>query len=251
MGESNRVAAVVTGALGGIGSALCRAFREEGYVVVGIDRSSGEPDADHHFHFDIAGLKDGEQNAERGCQQLQEILHGRLTVLVNNAAIQIVKPVAELAASDWDATLNTNLLAPFFLIQRFLPELRAARGSVVNIASIHANVTKAEFAAYATSKGALVSMTKALAIELAPEVRVNAIIPAATDTPMLRAGFADNPGGLAVLGSYHPLRRIARADEVAGVATFLASDKASFISGAALNVDGGIGACLHDPVVAR
>ena len=142
-------------------------------------------------------------------------------------------------------------MAPFWLTQKFLPFLKANNGSVINIASIHATVTKQKFTAYATSKGALVSMTRALVIELAPDVRVNAIIPAATDTPMLRAGFGDDLEGLNVLGEYHPLRRIARAEEVAQVALFLVSAQASFMTGAAINVDGGIGACLHDPVVAR
>jgi NAD(P)-dependent dehydrogenase (short-subunit alcohol dehydrogenase family) len=117
----------------------------------------------------------------------------------------------------------------------------------VNIASIHATVTKPEFALYATSKGALIALTRSLAIELAPDVRVNAVIPAATDTPMLRDGFGDNVDGLPVLGDYHPLGRIAQPEEVAQVALFLAAPQASFVTGAMVNVDGGIGVCLHDP----
>ncbi len=148
-------------------------------------------------------------------------------------------------------TLNTNLLAPFWLIKRSLPMLRAAKGSIVNITSIHAALTKREFTVYATSKGAMVSLTRALAIELAPDVRVNAVIPAATDTPMLRDGFRDNLKGLRELGDYHPLGRIAQPEEIAQVVFYLAGPHASFITGTAINVDGGIGASLHDPVVAR
>lgn len=247
----SRKTALITGALGGIGQSLCQAFRNGGYEVIGVDRAASPTDSAGVLGFDIAGLKRREPDAVGGCERVRTLLDGKLDVIVNNAAVQVVKPVDELTSVDWDLTLDTNLLAPFFLVQEFLPELRHARGSVVNIASIHASVTKSQFTAYATSKGALVSMTRALAIELAPEIRVNAIIPAATDTPMLRAGFENNPAGLQALGLYHPLGRIADPAEIASVALFLASPAASFVTGSAINVDGGIGACLHDPVVAR
>jgi NAD(P)-dependent dehydrogenase (short-subunit alcohol dehydrogenase family) len=119
---------------------------------------------------------------------------------------------------------------------------------VVNVASIHAEVTKAGFAAYSTTKGALVALTRALALELAPAVRVNAILPAATDTAMLRAGFAGNQDGFAALDACHPLGRIARPDEIAALAAFLGSSQSGFLTGEAIRVDGGIGAVLHDPV---
>jgi NAD(P)-dependent dehydrogenase (short-subunit alcohol dehydrogenase family) len=125
--------------------------------------------------------------------------------------------------------------------------LREAKGSVVNIASIHAMATKSEFSLYATSKGALVTLTKALAIEIAPDVRINTVLPAATDTPMLHAGFSENEKNFETLVEYHPLGRIAKPEEVARIALFLASPQASFMTGAAVNVDGGISACLHDP----
>ena len=133
------------------------------------------------------------------------------------------------------------------MTQRLLPMLRAARGSVVNIVSIHARLTKAGFSLYAATKGGLEALTRALALELAPEVRVNAVAPAATDTPMLRAGFGKDVRGLRRLGEYHPLGRIATPQEVAQAALWLASDKASFVTGAVLDVDGGMGALLHDP----
>jgi NAD(P)-dependent dehydrogenase (short-subunit alcohol dehydrogenase family) len=203
------------------------------------------------LNFDISGLGNGDTACESFYQQVEELAQGRLNALVNNAAIQIVKPIEAITKYDWSETLDTNLLAPFWLIQRFLPLLRATKGCVVNIASVHAMVTKAEFTVYATSKGALVALTRAMSIELAPHVRVNAVIPAATDTPMLRDGFGDNLEGLEVLGDYHPLKRIARPEEVAQIVLFLAGPQASFMTGAAVSVDGGIGACLHDPVVAR
>jgi len=247
----NKPTALVTGAYGGIGKSICEAFFEAGYRVIGVDRKDTGELPYEVLRFDISRLGSDDAARQSFYARVEELCQGRLDALVNNAAIQIVKPIEGITPSDWTETLDTNLLAPFWLIQRFLPLLRAAKGCAVNIASIHAIVTKSDFAVYATSKGALVSLTRALAIELAPDVRVNAIIPAATDTPMLRAGFGDNLEGLEKLGEYHPLRRIARPEEVAKVAMFLADPQNSFMTGTAVNVDGGIGACLHDPVVVR
>ncbi|MCZ6714684.1 MAG: SDR family oxidoreductase, partial [Deltaproteobacteria bacterium] len=107
------------------------------------------------------------------------------------------------------------------------------------------------FTLYATSKGALVTLTRAMALELAPDVRVNAVLPAATDTPMLRASLGNQDDVVDSIGRYHPLGRIAEAAEVARAALFLAGPDSSFITGAELRVDGGIGACLHDPEACR
>ena len=247
----NKPTALVTGAYGGIGKSICEVFFEAGYRVIGVDRQEAGELPYEVLRFDISGLGSDDAVCQSFYRGVEELCEGRLDALINNAAIQIVKPIEAITVSDWAETLDTNLLAPFWLIQRFLPLLRAAAGCVVNIASIHAMVTKSDFTVYATSKGALVSLTRALAIELAPGVRVNAIIPAATDTPMLRAGFGDNLDGLRQLGQYHPLRRIAQPQEVAKVALFLADPQNSFMTGTAVNVDGGIGACLHDPAVVR
>lgn len=240
---------LVTGAGGGIGKAICEVFLEQGYKVIGVDCRKTAKLPYEILQFDISRLSHVDATCESFYRRIEELAEGHLDALINNAAVQIVKPVQEITATDWNVTLATNLLAPFWLVQRFLPMLRAAKGNVVNIASIHAAVTKSEFTLYATSKGALVALTRSLAIELAPDVRVNAVLPAATDTPMLRAGFKDNADGLQVLGDYHPLGRIAQPEEVAQVALFLSSQKASFMTGAAVNVDGGVGTCLHDPGV--
>ncbi len=170
-----------------------------------------------------------------------------LHVLVNNAAVQILNHVEKIDREQWAETLDSNLLAPFFLTKWLLPLLTKANGSVVNIASIHALQTKPSFVAYATSKAALVGLTRAMAVDLGPKLRINAISPAATATPMSLAGFKNAPERLSELGTMHPLGRIATPEEVAQSALFLASDAASFISGATLSVDGGISARLHDP----
>ncbi|MNX34285.1 Glucose 1-dehydrogenase 1 [compost metagenome] len=241
-------AALITGALGGIGRALCKVFQEEGYRVIGTDRVEGQADCDVFIQADVERLCQDEVYREAFFDEVRlNLLGHRLEVLVNNAAIQLLNRTEDVSTSDWQRTLNTNLVAPFLLAQGLLPELEASQGSVVNMASIHAIATKPGFVCYATSKAALVGLTKAMAIDLGPRVRVNAINPAATATPMLLAGFEGKGESFQRLSSMHPLERIADPEEVARVAIFLASEQAKFITGAAFNIDGGMGARLHDP----
>jgi NAD(P)-dependent dehydrogenase (short-subunit alcohol dehydrogenase family) len=108
-------------------------------------------------------------------------------------------------------------------------------------------LTKSAFISYATSKAALQGLTRALAVDLGGRVRINVIQPAATDTSMLREGFAGNEAGLAALGQYHPAHRLAIPDEIAAAVLFLVSDECRFMTGSVINVDGGIGSRLHDP----
>ena len=179
--------------------------------------------------------------------RIREALGGDgVTALVNNAAVQVLGSADTLTIDDWRATLDVNLLAPFLLTQGLLPELERAGGSVVNVASVHAHLTKPGFVAYATSKAALVGLTRSLAVDLGSRVRVNAVLPAATATPMLLAGLG--PGEAGAVGAVHPLGRVARPEEIAAAVVYLASGAASFVSGAVLAVDGGIGARLHDPL---
>ena len=245
--HKQRRVAVITGAAGGIGKALVKAFSREGHRVIGIDWKPSRMRQAEWMAFDLAELQRRSSAAQEFIRNLRDLCGGRVDVLVNNAAVQIVKPMAEIEPQDWHQTLATNLLAPFWLIQGLLPLLRRARGSVVNIASIHAQLTKLNFALYATSKAALVGLTRSLALELAPKIRVNAVLPAATDTRMLRAGFAGRPNELDRLRQFHPLNEIATPKEIADAVLFLSSAKSSFITGTAVCVDGGIGACLHDP----
>ncbi len=246
--ENELKVALITGALGGIGQALCSEFRRAGYFVVATDRRSGTCDCDEFIQCDVRDLATQAEERSSVVERIRHCCRGAgLRVLVNNAAVQLLGRTEEIQVSDWDATLQTNLIAPFMLMQSFLPDLEQASGSIVNVASIHSVATKPGFVAYATSKGALIALTRAMAVDLGKRVRVNAINPAATATPMLLAGFEGKPAQFAELAQKHPLERIAEPAEVARVAVFLASDSASFITGATLHIDGGIGARLHDP----
>lgn len=241
--------ALITGALGGIGQALCSEFQKAGYFVIGTDKREGKCACDAFLNIDIRDLYSKPEAREKLIAEVRAILGERgLTVLINNAASQVLNRADDVKIADWDDTLETNLVAPFLLIQSLLADLEKARGSVVNIASIHAVATKPGFVCYATSKAALVGMTRALAVDLGPRVRVNAINPAATATPMLLAGFEGRSAEFDELAKKHPLERIAQPWEVAKTALFLASPDAAFITGASLHIDGGIGGRLHDPV---
>ena len=239
---------LITGASGGIGEAMCDEFRKAGYRVVGLDLAK-QSKADVHLVCDLNRLATDASYRSEQARAIRSALGGtKLDVLVNNAAAQILGSVAEVSAEDWQRTMNVNLTAPFLLAQMLLPELEAASGSVVNVASIHATLTKPRFVAYATSKAALVGLTRAMAVDLGGRVRVNAICPAAVDTPMLREGFRGNEAALAELAAAHPSGRIAAPSEVARVALMLAAKDVGFVNGAAVDVGGGIHGRLNDPV---
>jgi NAD(P)-dependent dehydrogenase (short-subunit alcohol dehydrogenase family) len=241
---------VVTGAAGGIGQALVRAFHDAGYRVVATDRVAQPPSLAgiDYLEADLERTVRDEAYAAEVFDRIDERLGaGGLHALVNNAATQILGGVVDLTRDDWARTLDVNLLAPFFWTQALLPALRQASGSIVNISSVHARLTKPDFVAYATSKAALSGMTRALAQDIGQRVRVNAIEPAAIATTMLRAGFAGQPERRARLEACHPIGRIGTPEEVAACAVWLASDRCAFLHGACIALDGGIGATLHDP----
>jgi NAD(P)-dependent dehydrogenase (short-subunit alcohol dehydrogenase family) len=241
---------LITGASGGIGVALCEAFLSAGWRVVSTDRSGAVPPPrtdflplDLHRFASEASVRGAFVDEVRG-----RLPEGGLDALVNNAAVQRLGTTAEATQEDWELSLSVNVVAPFLLVQSFLPELERRRGAVVNISSIHATQTKPGFVAYATSKAALSGMTRALAVDLGGRVRVNAIHPAAIATPMLEAGFEGRAGDRRRLDEFHPAGRIGRAEEVARLAVFLASEDAGFLTGSCVGLDGALSGRLHDPV---
>lgn len=242
--------ALVTGANGGIGKAIVKAFSEEGYSVIATDITESEITANEvvNLQIDLERIVLDAEYAEILAAKVAEITSNcGLHCLVNNAAIQILGNTKEITRQAWQTSLNVNLSAPFFMTQLFLDSLKLNRGAVVNISSIHALQTKRNFVSYATSKGALSSLTRNLAVDLGNAVRVNAIEPAAVSTDMLKAGFEGKEEQYKMLEAFHPIARIATPEEVAQLAVFLCSDRASFIHGACINATGGIHGCLSDP----
>jgi len=245
-------AILVTGASGGIGQALVRRFAAAGYAVIATDRVAAPDDLpfDQYLACDLDKLVADPAYAVQTFARLRQALAGRpLAALLNNAATQVIAPVELLSLQDWQATLNVNLLAGFLLVQQLLPELEASRGTMLNISSIHARLTKAGFVAYATSKAALSAMTRAMAVELGGRIQVNAIEPAAIETPMLRAGFENDKIGYERLREHHPAGCIGSPEALAALALSVveAGTRSTFLNGAIIPFDGGIGARLHDP----
>lgn len=242
--------ALITGAAGGIGQAMVQEFAANGYTVIATDWVPAPEGlgAHHYLQADLARTVEDEAYAEEVFSQIKTWLgNAGLVALINNAAIQILGGAGILTRADWQQTLNVNLLAPFFWAQALLPELEAAKGSVVNISSIHARLTKKNFVAYATSKAALSGMTRAMAVDLGPRVRVNAIEPAAIETGMLKAGFAAKAELYAQLEKCHPAGRIGQPAEVAKCAAAIVQGGMPFLHGACIALDGGISGCLSDP----
>jgi NAD(P)-dependent dehydrogenase (short-subunit alcohol dehydrogenase family) len=242
--------AIVTGAAGGIGSSLVQTFTNNGYRVIALDNMPQPADFAcwQYLCVDLQRIVSDPVCASEAIAVMRCFIEGNgLSVLINNAAVQVLGGVTSLSMADWHCTLDVNLLAPFLLTQGLLPELELGEGSVINISSIHARLTKANFVAYATSKAALSGMTRAMAVDLGGRVRVNAIEPAAIATDMLKAGFADRLEDFTELERCHPQGRIGTPNEVASLALSLASGELRFMHGACVGMDGGISGRLHDP----
>ena len=249
--KSRTDACLITGATGGLGHALCAVFREAGWFVVATGPETEAPDTlvrDAWVSADLATLAADEEARAEFRAAVDAHLDGRpLLGLINNAAQQTLGGAGDVSVAEVRYSFDVNVVAPFALVQLFLPDLRAGFGSVLNIGSVHAQSTKSGFVAYAASKTALHGLTRALAVDLGPDVRVNTLAPAATATPMLRAGFEDNPEGYAALADAHPMKRIAEPAEIAQTALFLIGPNSGFITGSTLFADGGVLSRLHDP----
>lgn len=242
--------AVVTGAAGGIGTAVCARLAKAGMAVLGVDLVDlvAGHSLDAFVRADLARLANDAAEMGAFARSVTQWLGGRpLELLVNNAAVQRLGTTEQLDRAAWRESLDVNLLAPFFLTQALLPELKAARGCVVNVSSVHAKATKPRFIAYATTKAALSGLTRALAVDVGRDIRVYAIEPAAVLTDMLRAGFAGSPESMNRLANCHPSGEIALPEQVAEVVHFLSSSRIAALEGSAIEVGGGITGRLHDP----
>ena len=186
-----------------------------------------------------------------GCESVVRIAIealGGLDVLVNNAGVCLDSKIEDADEATWDETLDVNLKGTFFCVRAALSELRKNGGTIVNVASVSGLRGSAESAVYCASKGGVVNLTRALAMELAPDVRVNCVCPGWVDTDMLRRDYVDlapDPAAAERAAIEEaPLNRVATPEEVAKAISYLASDAARFITGAALPLDGGMSAGL-------
>jgi NAD(P)-dependent dehydrogenase (short-subunit alcohol dehydrogenase family) len=247
--------AVVTGGTSGIGAAIGRRFAAEGadVVLAGRDRERGEAivreidAAGGSARFLEVDVRDEASVREMAGNVGQ--LTGHVDILVNNAGIIDFGTVVDMDVEAWDSLMNTNVRGVFLVSKYILPVMSSGDsgrgGSVINISSNLGSVGSAGVAAYCTSKGAVSQLTRAMALDHIGEgIRVNAICPGTTDTPLVRAQSVDRTDEQRRAAEErfklrYPVGRQANADEIAEAALYLASDRSSFVVGAELFVDGG------------
>lgn len=235
---------LVTGGTRGIGAAIAQAFLAEG-ARVAVNGRTAASTAAAMANFDGAVEAPGDVATVEGCDAAVNAAltaFGGLDILVNNAGIFERGTVEETDEAMWDAVMNANVKSVQFCTRAALPSLRIAKGAIVNIASESGLNGYPETTAYCASKGAVVNLTRSMAMEFAPDVRVNALCPGVVETDMSRAGFAvngDKAEGIRRQHDAYPLKRIGTLEQAAAATLFLASDEAGFINGAALPMEGG------------
>ncbi len=242
--------ALVTGSSGAIGAAICKKFKNSGYLTCGIDVvQNSSVELDCFIKVDLNLLVINEAIRTDVYDQIKNWLGAgnTLDVLINNAAHQYVSldhpiPVEQLTRSH-----NINVLAPYLLVTGLAELFTHESGSVVNIGSIHRQLTKPGFIAYATTKAAIASLTKGLAIDYENQFRVNCIEPASVETPMLTDGFSNHPENKKQLENYHPQKRICTPKEIAELVFAICSPTVMFLHGSCIDMSGGIASRLHDP----
>ncbi len=237
---------LVTGGARGIGAATSSAFREAGAQVAIGARSPASFDAfcsahgSAGYHPAIGSLHDQATCAAVVARALAAL--GGLDILVNSAGIYAETAIEAVDDAHWFAMMAVNVAGTFFCSQAALPALRASGGNIVNLGSDAGLVGASNAVAYAASKGAVVNLTRAMAVRLAERVRVNCVCPGFVWTDMVERAAREGgnfDGYVAAAREHSPMKRIGKPEEVAGAILFLASDEASFVNGAALPIDGG------------
>lgn len=244
---------IVTGGAQGIGRACVLAFAREGGAVVVADRDHAAATATAQEAVSAGGVAVAIPCDVGRAPEVAALFaavartFGGVDVLVNNAGVIRNGTVVEMSEDDWDLMFDVNIKAMFLTCKHAIPRMQArGGGAIVNVASVSSFASRRASVAYSASKGAVLSFTRALAVDHAAEnIRCNCVAPGSIQTPLLESSadyFApeDPPGAIAAWGRAHPLRRVGAPEEVARLITFLASDDASFCTGACYLIDGGL-----------
>jgi NAD(P)-dependent dehydrogenase (short-subunit alcohol dehydrogenase family) len=243
---------VITGSTRGIGRAAAEVLLAAGAIVT----INGRTKASTQAGIEALGASErliaaaGDVATVAGCEAIIRTAAdamGGIDVLVNAAGIAQFTSVEQSTEALWDAIVNTNLKGTFFCCRAALPHLGASRGNIVNVGSDAGLIGEKGLAVYGASKGGVVNLTRALAVDLAPDIRVNCVCPGNVDTDMLRRDYieqaADPAAAEAQIIASAPLRRIAKPHEIGKAIAYLASDDAVFVTGSVLSIDGGTTAC--------
>lgn len=243
--------AVITGATGGIGEVACRMFCAEGASVIGADvadargRQLEEELRGDGLDFSFVRCDVSSSADVAALASEVEIRFGGLDVLYNNAGVILGKPLCDISDEEWEHVIGVNLRGTFLTMRALVPLMRGRQAAIVNTASGLGLVGSEQMTAYCASKGGVVLLTKAAALELGPDIRVNVLCPGVIDTTLPHAALAELPEDVrtAIFKGWadsHVAGRIGRPEEVVAAAIFLASGEASFVTGVALPVDSGV-----------
>lgn len=239
---------VITGGAKGIGAATAQVFYEEGAKVaildVAPDTSKIEDKRWLFIHCDVSD----EMQVQKAFQGIEEKFT-TVDFLVNNAGIQRYGTVTETSINEWDLVMNINLKSFFLCSKHALPLMQKnKKGVIINVASVQAFLSQQNVAAYTTAKSAILGLTRSIAIDYAPHVRCVAVCPGTIDTPMLRDSIALSPDPGEVMQEcidMHLTKRIGTPEEVASLILYLCDEKAGFITGQAIRIDGGLGITIQ------
>ncbi len=245
---------VITGSGSGIGRACALEFAKEGAKVVVADINSGDADETVNLIKKLNGnavafkTDVSKPDSVMSLVEFTAKTHSDIYAVINNAAIQVNKTAEDTSFEEWNRQLAVNLGGVFLCSKYFLPHLRKTKGSIVNMSSVNGFFVEPTCAGYCATKAAIIGLTKAMAIDHGHEgIRVNCICPGYIDAGLAEGYFQSQPDPVKArteAGKLHALWRIGKPEEVGRTAVFLASDDASFITGAAIVVDGGFGSGL-------
>jgi NAD(P)-dependent dehydrogenase (short-subunit alcohol dehydrogenase family) len=247
--------AIVTGGAKGIGWGIVKVLIQEGakVVVVDWDEETGKATAEEMRKAGGEALfvKCDVSNEEQVASMIQATLekYGKIDILVNNAGVGVYKTLLDTSSEDWDYCLGVNLKGQFLCSKYAIPYMQAiGKGSIVNISSVHSFQTVNGVAPYAASKGGITALTRNMAIDYGPTIRVNSIAPGWVLTPLIQSifdGYDDPAEQQALVEKRQVMKRIGHPEDIGHAVAFLVSDEASFITGTQLFVDGGLTAQLE------